>query len=88
MPFKSQAQRRKFAQLLVEGKITPEVYEEWKSGDGWEEVAGASEGTQGIEGREEESCGQGTEVSCPSRAQDSVSKQNGALIDQQPAGCN
>jgi len=29
MPFKSQAQRRKFAQLLVEGKISPEVYEEW-----------------------------------------------------------
>ena len=29
MPFKSAAQRRKFAQLLVEGKITPEVYEEW-----------------------------------------------------------
>lgn len=29
MPFKSQAQRRKFAQLLVEGKISPEVFEEW-----------------------------------------------------------
>ena len=29
MPFKSKAQRRKFAQLLVEGKITPDVYEEW-----------------------------------------------------------
>jgi hypothetical protein len=29
MPFKSKAQRRKFAQLLVEGKITPEVFEEW-----------------------------------------------------------
>lgn len=29
MPFKSQAQRRKFAQLLVEGKIKPETYEEW-----------------------------------------------------------
>lgn len=28
-PFKSQAQRRKFAQLLVEGKITPETFEEW-----------------------------------------------------------
>lgn len=26
---KSQAQRRKFAQLLVEGKIDPEVYERW-----------------------------------------------------------
>ena len=29
MPFKSKAQRRKFAQLLVEGKIKPEIYEEW-----------------------------------------------------------
>jgi hypothetical protein len=29
MPFKSKAQRRKFAQLLVEGKIDPETYEEW-----------------------------------------------------------
>jgi len=26
---KSQAQRRKFAQLLVDGKIKPEVYERW-----------------------------------------------------------
>jgi hypothetical protein len=29
MPFKSAAQRRKFAQLLVEGKITDKTYEEW-----------------------------------------------------------
>ena len=29
MPFKSQAQRRKFAALLVEGKISPETFEEW-----------------------------------------------------------
>ena len=29
MPFKSAAQRRKFAELLVEGKISPETYEEW-----------------------------------------------------------
>lgn len=29
MPFKSQAQRRKFAQLLVEGKISHETFEEW-----------------------------------------------------------
>ena len=29
MPFKSQAQRRKFAQLLVEGKISPKTFEEW-----------------------------------------------------------
>jgi hypothetical protein len=29
MPFKSQAQRRKFAQLLVEGQISDETFEEW-----------------------------------------------------------
>ena len=29
MPFKSRAQRRKFAQLLVEGKISAETFEEW-----------------------------------------------------------
>ena len=29
MPFKSQAQRRKFAQLLVEGKISADTFEEW-----------------------------------------------------------
>jgi hypothetical protein len=29
MPFKSQAQRRKFAHLLVEGKISDETFEEW-----------------------------------------------------------
>jgi hypothetical protein len=29
MPFKSQAQRRKFAQLLVQGKISAETFEEW-----------------------------------------------------------
>jgi hypothetical protein len=34
MPFKSQAQRRKFAQLLVEGKISNETFEEWNRGTG------------------------------------------------------
>jgi len=29
MPFKSQAQRRKFAELLVKGKISNETFEEW-----------------------------------------------------------
>lgn len=29
MPFKSKAQRRKFAQLLVEGKISDQTFEEW-----------------------------------------------------------
>ena len=29
MPFKSQAQRRKFAELLVKGQISNETFEEW-----------------------------------------------------------
>jgi hypothetical protein len=29
MPFKSKAQRRKFAELLVKGKISNETFEEW-----------------------------------------------------------
>ena len=29
MAVKSKAQRRKFAELLVKGKIKPEVYERW-----------------------------------------------------------
>ncbi|MBC8647632.1 MAG: hypothetical protein H7X85_10740 [Thermoanaerobaculia bacterium] len=29
MPFKSAAQRRKFAELLVQGKISNEIFEEW-----------------------------------------------------------
>jgi hypothetical protein len=34
VPFKSKAQRRKFAQLLVEGKIKDETYEEWNRSTG------------------------------------------------------
>jgi hypothetical protein len=29
MPFKSKAQRRKFAELLVAGKISNQTFEEW-----------------------------------------------------------
>ena len=29
MPFKSRAQRRRFAELLVKGEISPETFEEW-----------------------------------------------------------
>ena len=29
MPFKSKAQRRKFAELLVKGEISPDTFEEW-----------------------------------------------------------
>jgi hypothetical protein len=38
MPIKSKAQRRKFAELLVTGKITPEVYERWNRGAGSKEL--------------------------------------------------
>ncbi len=34
MPFKSKAQRRKFAELLVAGKITDEAYERWNQTTG------------------------------------------------------
>ena len=34
MPFKSKAQRRKFAHLLVEGKIKDKTYEEWNRSTG------------------------------------------------------
>ena len=36
VPFKSKAQRRKFAELLVEGKITDQQYEEWNRSTGKE----------------------------------------------------
>lgn len=36
MPFKSKTQRGKFAQLLVEGKIKPETFEEWNRETGGE----------------------------------------------------
>jgi hypothetical protein len=29
MPFRSQAQRRKFAELLVKGEISDQTFEEW-----------------------------------------------------------
>ena len=38
MPFKSKAQRRKFAELLVKGKISPETYEEWNRETGRKEL--------------------------------------------------
>jgi hypothetical protein len=38
MPIKSQAQRRKFAELLVAGKISNEVYERWNRGAGSKEL--------------------------------------------------
>jgi hypothetical protein len=38
MPFKSKAQRRKFAELLVKGEISQETYEEWNRSTGSKEL--------------------------------------------------
>jgi hypothetical protein len=38
MPIKSKAQRRKFAELLVKGKISPETFEEWNRAAGKAEL--------------------------------------------------
>ena len=62
MPFKSKAQRRKFAQLLVEGKISDETYEEWNRSTGGKELperVGTAKAAQDRqeEGRPEEAHG-------------------------------
>jgi hypothetical protein len=38
MPIKSKAQRRKFAELLIEGQISPETFEEWNRSAGSAEL--------------------------------------------------
>jgi len=38
VPFKSQAQRRKFAELLVKGEISKETFEEWNRDTGSEKL--------------------------------------------------
>ena len=38
MPFKSKAQRRKFAELLVKGEISEETFEEWNRSTGSREL--------------------------------------------------
>ena len=38
MPFKSEAQKKKFQQLLKEGKIKPGVYKEWEDATGDSEL--------------------------------------------------
>jgi len=49
MPFKSKAQRRKFAELLVKGEISEETFEEWNRETGSaklpERVKSASKGS-------------------------------------------
>ncbi|HEV8654553.1 MAG TPA: hypothetical protein VGR85_03465 [Candidatus Limnocylindria bacterium] len=38
MPIKSRAQRRKFAELLMKGEISEEVYERWNRQAGYKEL--------------------------------------------------
>ena len=38
MPIKSKAQRRKFAELLIKGEISPETFEEWNRAAGDKEL--------------------------------------------------
>ena len=38
MPIKSKAQRRKFAELLLKGEISPETFEEWNRAAGSAEL--------------------------------------------------
>src|SRR5258708_32931511 len=38
MPIKSKGQRRKFAELLVKGEISPETFEEWNRAAGSAEL--------------------------------------------------
>jgi hypothetical protein len=38
MPFKSKAQRRKFAELLLKGEISEDTYEEWNRSTGKAEL--------------------------------------------------
>jgi hypothetical protein len=49
MPFKSKAQRRKFAELLMKGEISEETFEEWNRSTGSRKLperVGAKKGTR------------------------------------------
>ena len=62
MPFKSKAQRRKFAELLVKGEISPEVYEEWNRETGRKEAPGTRREEGHQEAREAGRARQGREA--------------------------
>ena len=51
MPIKSKAQRRKFAELLVKGEITPEVYERWNREAGSRELPERLHPKRGAKGK-------------------------------------
>ena len=54
MPFKSKAQRRKFAELLVQGKISNQTFEEWNRETGAAKLSGARQAERQGESRNEE----------------------------------
>jgi hypothetical protein len=48
MPFKSKAQRRKFAELLLKGEISEETYEEWNRSTGSRKLPERVERKKGV----------------------------------------
>jgi hypothetical protein len=60
MPFKSQAQRRKFAQLLVEGKISPQTFEEWNRETGGKKLPERAGGKRASAAAKRRSTGKST----------------------------
>jgi 3-deoxy-D-manno-octulosonic-acid transferase len=51
MPFKSKAQRRKFAELLVNGKISDQTFEEWNRSTGKKVLPERLHPEAGVKGR-------------------------------------
>ena len=64
MPFKSQAQKRRFAQLLVEGKISNETFEEWNRETGGKKLPERGR-TQGFCSKKSEDEAEGASVEAP-----------------------
>jgi hypothetical protein len=55
MPFKSQAQRRKFAELLVKGEISADTYEEWNRETGAKKLPQRVTGTRKLTAKQKTS---------------------------------
>jgi hypothetical protein len=73
MPFKSQAQRRKFAQLLVEGKISPQTFEEWNRETGAKKLPERAAGTRASTAKKRRS----TKTSAPRKKKKGSGKSRG-----------
>jgi len=68
MPIKSKAQRRKFAELLVKGEISPEVYERWNRGAGYKELPERVTPKARSKGKKKSTAGPKAKRKAPSRA--------------------